>query len=360
MADIMKRGLHLAVLGLWLGLLWAFPAVAQTPAASGQEPPQTNAPKETPEADLAEDVEALRQRVEQLEAHIVDLRAMIGTLKSLMGTRTAAALPSPDTPGLPNGPGTPASGEDTSVLELQISALARQMEEVLRRVQALERGRVVAPTGDGGKKDDYVAGSPAVPAAVPADVPGAGAATVPGAGAANPAPPPPVSGFGTVTIEPGSTTEAETPSPPREDPAAVARRLVDPYADSEADPRELYREGYGHLLRRDFAAAEKAFRAFLQRYPEHELAGNAQYWIGETYFARNQYKKAADAFLKGYRNYKKGLKAPDSLLKLALSLRALGQKKAACATFAELAARYPLAPNHVKQRAATEKRRTGC
>ena len=48
---------------------------------------------------------------------------------------------------------------------------------------------------------------------------------------------------------------------------------------------------------------------------------------------RGQYKNAADAFLKGYKKYKSGDKAPDTLLKLGMSLAELGQKDAACSTF---------------------------
>ena len=64
--------------------------------------------------------------------------------------------------------------------------------------------------------------------------------------------------------------------------------------------------------------------------PNDPLAGNAQYWIGETYYVRGQYKNAADAFLKGYKKYKSSEKAPDTLLRLGMALAELGQKDAAC------------------------------
>ena len=86
----------------------------------------------------------------------------------------------------------------------------------------------------------------------------------------------------------------------------------------------------------------------------------AQFWLGETYFARGQYKPAAGAFLKGYQTYARSTKAPDSVLKLGLSLDKLGQKDAACASYAELTVKFPNAPGHVKNRADTERRRLGC
>ena len=90
------------------------------------------------------------------------------------------------------------------------------------------------------------------------------------------------------------------------------------------------------------------------------LAGNAHYWLGESHFVRGQYKAAASAFLKGYQGFGKGAKAPDSLLKLAMSLDRLGQKEAACASFAELGTRFPNATATVKTRAQAERARLGC
>ena len=114
------------------------------------------------------------------------------------------------------------------------------------------------------------------------------------------------------------------------------------------------------MLRRDYASAQSAFGALIKNHPQSRMAGNAQYWLGETYYVRGKYRPAADAFLKAYRNYSNGIKAPDSLMKLAFSLARLGQKGAACKTFSELDLKYPNAPNHVKQRAGMERRRTGC
>ena len=58
--------------------------------------------------------------------------------------------------------------------------------------------------------------------------------------------------------------------------------------------------------------------------------------------------------------YARSAKAPDSLLKLAMSLDKLGAKDAACASYADLSAKFPNAPGHVKNRADTERRRLGC
>jgi tol-pal system protein YbgF len=80
----------------------------------------------------------------------------------------------------------------------------------------------------------------------------------------------------------------------------------------------------GALAQKDYAGAEVAFRQLIESYPKDPLAADAQYWIGESFYRRGQYKAAADAFLKGYKKYKSGDKAPETLLKLGMSLAALG------------------------------------
>ena len=127
-----------------------------------------------------------------------------------------------------------------------------------------------------------------------------------------------------------------------------------------ADATTLYNQGYGDLLRRDYPAAETAFRRLIEAHPNDKLAGDAQYWLGESYYVRGQYKNAADAFLKGYKSYGMSPKAPDSLLRLGMSLAALGQKEAACSSFAELGTKFPSAPSHVREEAASERHKAGC
>ena len=63
----------------------------------------------------------------------------------------------------------------------------------------------------------------------------------------------------------------------------------------------------------------------------HSLAGSAQYWLGETFYAQGNFREAAQNFLHGYKNYPKSRRAPDSLLKLGISLNKLGQTQQACA-----------------------------
>ncbi len=129
---------------------------------------------------------------------------------------------------------------------------------------------------------------------------------------------------------------------------------------SSSPARALFDKGYGALNRREYTAAEDYFQQFLNEYPSDPLAGNAQYWYGEAAFVSGEYKAAADRFLKTFTKYPSNERAPEALLKLAISLRRLGNRSDACATFAELAQRYPQAPQQVTRRAESEKKRANC
>ncbi|RMD87415.1 MAG: tol-pal system protein YbgF [Alphaproteobacteria bacterium] len=145
---------------------------------------------------------------------------------------------------------------------------------------------------------------------------------------------------------PAGTTTAATPSAPA--------------AAEGSDPEKDYEAAYALLRRGQIAEAEQAFRAFLATHRDHPLAGNAQYWLGETYYVRRDYARAAQAFLTGYQDFAKGPKAPDSLLKLAMSLAALGQTEDACAAFDQLEASYPDAEERIRRRMTVERSRIGC
>lgn len=125
-------------------------------------------------------------------------------------------------------------------------------------------------------------------------------------------------------------------------------------------PEDAYEAAYNLLRRGQVSEAEQAFQAFLATHKSHSLAGNAQYWLGESYYVRQDYPRAAQAFLTGYQDYGDSGKAPDSLLKLGITLAALGQKEDACAAFDELDMRYPDAETRIKQRLSSERNRLGC
>jgi tol-pal system protein YbgF len=125
-------------------------------------------------------------------------------------------------------------------------------------------------------------------------------------------------------------------------------------------PQTQYDFAIDLLKRGEFPKARDGFKQFLTAHPKDPLAGNAQYWLGETYYVQGQYKDAADSFLKGYTTYSKSSKAPDSLLKLGMTLVALNQKDAACATFGQLKEQFPAASPAIVARNKQERQKVGC
>ncbi len=153
----------------------------------------------------------------------------------------------------------------------------------------------------------------------------------------------------------------ETPTP--EAAAALLERQSLNNAAAALPPgtaEERYKFAFALLRKGDYEKAEAAFRAFVAGHGEHRLAGNAQYWLGETYYVRKDYPRAAAAFLAGFQNYGEGSKGADSLVKLGLTLSNMGQNEDACAAFYEIEVSYPGASDAITRRAASEKARLGC
>jgi tol-pal system protein YbgF len=175
----------------------------------------------------------------------------------------------------------------------------------------------------------------------------ANTAPAPGAGA-NPAVPP--SQPGNLVPPGGAQTASRAPA------ASPSTGGTLPTGSAQ----DQYNFAFGKLREADYPAAEQALRAFVQRYPNDALAGNAQYWLGETYYVRKDYNNAAATFAEGYRKYPQSGKAADNLLKLGMSLGNIGQKKEACLTFNQLAHDFPKASSNINERATQEKQRLGC
>ncbi len=90
----------------------------------------------------------------------------------------------------------------------------------------------------------------------------------------------------------------------------------------------------------DYSAAEKAFRELLQINPLHDLADNSQYWIGEIYYARKNYRQALEEFQK-VMDFKDTNKADHALFKIGLCYLNLGDTQQARATFLTHVTKYP-------------------
>ncbi len=110
----------------------------------------------------------------------------------------------------------------------------------------------------------------------------------------------------------------------------------------------------------DYETAEFALREFIDKNKEHDLAGSAQYWYGETFRIRQLYSDAATAYLDGYQNYPKSKKAPDNLLKLGITMVQLGEKDQGCKMISGLKKEYPKASKSVLQKAQYEQKKFKC
>jgi tol-pal system protein YbgF len=159
-------------------------------------------------------------------------------------------------------------------------------------------------------------------------------------------------------------TEAGYGAPNRLTPPQVASTGETLRPPSDGLPAESaaaqYNSAYGLLRKADYSAAEGALRAFIRQHPSSPLVGNAQYWLGQSFYENGQFTEAAAAFAEGYKRFPKGPKAPDSLLGLGRSLARANQKHNACIAFMQLDHDFPHPGTAISERAAQEKKKLGC
>ena len=150
----------------------------------------------------------------------------------------------------------------------------------------------------------------------------------------------------------GQRSDAGTPPMPN---AANNNDLVNtPSAEN------LYQSAFAQLKSENYDAAQKQFEEFLERYPEDNLAGNAQYWLGETYYVRSNYEQAAKTFAAAYKKYPDNAKAPDNILKMGMSLAGMGRTDDACVALGQVESKYAAEAPSVMARAQKEMENLGC
>ncbi len=244
-----------------------------------------------------------------------------------------------------SGAGLARMDERLSQLEGELRALTGALEETTHRIDRIAE-RLEVFTRDVELRFNELEAGPgasataATPAAPPEPAPPADGGD---------APPTAIAGagdgvLGTLPVEDLERAEAAAPT---------AVNLA-------ANPEEAYQQAFRLLQGGDYDAAETAFVSFLEANSGHALAGNARYWLGETYYVRGDYERAAITFLEGYQNHTDGNKAPDSLLKLALALKSLEKGREACAALARLDTEFPDAADTIKRRAEAERQRLDC
>ena len=310
--------------------------VAATPVKSNKSDPSASAG--------SGDVD---QRLQQIEEQLADMQVAVGTMESMGKGRPASA-----------GPIASSSDVDVRVgrLEAQMQNLNAQLAQLANEMRAIDAKLQVEGASRQGlqavppKQSGALTVAPAKAAAASGEQPALADTS-----------------FGKTTVSqggqndsPGNTTETMALEAPIQEPPSPGAPQVAALAPASNDPQAAYDQAYGLVLQQDYSGAEAAFRDYVGRFPQSPLASNANYWLGQSFFARGQYKAAADAFLRGYKTYRTGQKAPDSLLKVAMSLSRLGQRDLACSAFTALDGEFPNASVQIKHLAQTERDRAGC
>ncbi|RAU20487.1 tol-pal system protein YbgF [Paramagnetospirillum kuznetsovii] len=156
--------------------------------------------------------------------------------------------------------------------------------------------------------------------------------------------------LGQLSQKDAKKAEAQAQAAPTAAPAATPK-----------DPQAAYDDAYSLAQKGDYDNAERGFQAFLKAFPNHQLAGNAQYWLGDIAFSqRKDFAQSAKLFGEAYKKYPKHTKAPDMLYKLGASFGQLDMKDQACRTYALLFAEHPGMADRIKRAATGDKQRLGC
>ena len=158
--------------------------------------------------------------------------------------------------------------------------------------------------------------------------------------ATTPAPTAPVSPADAVDTAPG----AAEPAPAEPTPAVEnAATTPEPPAATTTE-RAAFDKATNALRNGDYAQAITGLQDFLSAHPDSTLAGDAQYWLGEAYYANQNYQAAKEAFINLGLNHPQNTYLADALLKLGDSYGQLGDLARAKEVLQKLIASYPDTP----------------
>lgn len=164
-------------------------------------------------------------------------------------------------------------------------------------------------------------------------------------------PAPPIQPVQTLPPQTNNVQPVPTEAPPAADTTG---------AGNYSSAKEQYDAAFKLMNQAKYAEAGAVLESFTQRYPKDPLLGNVYYWLGETYYVRENYVKSADNFRQGFETMPDGVKAPDNLLKLALSLNMLNKKRESCVVLKQLQIKYQGSASPVLQKAANKEKDLGC
>jgi TolA-binding protein len=122
---------------------------------------------------------------------------------------------------------------------------------------------------------------------------------------------------------------------------------------------QLPEEGKVKLREGDYLGAQLDFEKYILERPDADDIAIVNYWLGESYFVRNEFQKAANAYIVSLGSDPKGIKAPSSMIKLATSFAKLNNPES-CKIFNAFETQYPNATELEKAKASKEAKKVGC
>src|SRR5688572_16683876 len=118
-------------------------------------------------------------------------------------------------------------------------------------------------------------------------------------------------------------------------------------AENETIRRD-YEVPWRNLEKRDYRIAIARFKDFQKKHPKSTLAGNAQYWIGESHYALREFDQAVIEFDAVRTRYPEAAKLPAALLKQAYAFAELGEKTNARLLLQEVVEKYAQTPEAIQ------------
>jgi len=141
------------------------------------------------------------------------------------------------------------------------------------------------------------------------------------------------------SAQPAAAALAETkPAPPPSTRVAAVQAIVKPQTDDPGDDEYVY--GYRLWDAKFYPEAEQQLKLFLQKYPKHRRASWGRNLLGRAYLDDGNPSEAAKWFLQNYQTDKRGERASDSLLYLAVTMKQMKDTKRACIALAEFSETY--------------------
>ncbi|MFM8679497.1 MAG: tol-pal system protein YbgF [Alphaproteobacteria bacterium] len=302
------------------------------------------------------DLRELTNRIDRLQRDIDVLQRTVATQAPAAGTGAAAAGAGAAAAARPPAEGFAGQVDQRfSALEGQARDQTGKVEELQHRLRQLE-GKIDRLVQDVEFRFQQLEKGAPAGAAAPAAAAAAGAAGAAAQGQAAGGSAGAAGGQRLVIVPSGTSAQA------LQQQAAVPRDAV---RLPPGPPEAQYEFAYGLLLQAqrgqsDFGPAEEAMKAFVAQNPSHRQAGAAQYWYGETLYARRDWNNAAIAFAEGFKKYPGSDKAPENLLRLGMSLGQLNRKPEACSALAEIGRRHPDAPQALRSNTQRERQKLGC